>query len=84
MNKKVLALLCFVVLLCSGCQFYQPGQIANKIFKGMADNKSTLVVPTPYGPAYRIGDSTNKIEIRHPNGTVIILNDCQREHVKVP
>lgn len=83
MNKLALLILAVLCTAGTGCQFYRPGQISQKVFGGIADNKSTLVIPTPYGPAYRIGDSTNKMEIRHPNGTVIILNDCQREH-KVP
>ena len=64
-------LLLFGLAMMAGCASYQPGVISKNIFSGLAADGAIVRVPTPYGPAIRIGSTTNSVRVT-PDGEVII------------
>jgi hypothetical protein len=65
------------VLLC-GCQFYQPGNIGQKVFGGLGSDDSILSVPTPYGRAIRISGTSSNNVVVHPDGTISKSQACPK------
>lgn len=68
--KKTLLLAAWVLLI-TGCASYRPGQITKNAFGGLADDGAILRVPTPYGVALRIGETTNMVRVT-AEGEIVI------------